>query len=99
MRICETLRARTDIDALYLHGIETFGEAATDAYIARLLDVFDLLQRFPAMARQRTEVDPPVRILPHEAHLIVYRADIEEISILRILPAQADWLHEMSISQ
>ncbi len=92
MRIRETGLARRDIDRLYLFGLNTYGEKSADAYVIRLLDKFGLICEHPEMARERLEVNPPVRVHPHEAHLIVYRSISNEILILRILPGGADWM-------
>lgn len=45
----------------------------------------------PESARERTEFDPPVRILPSASHLIVYRIATDHIAILRVLGGRQDW--------
>lgn len=48
-------------------------------------DTFKALSLNPAMAAERQDVDPPVRIHYHEKHLIVYRVDDSGILIIRVL--------------
>jgi len=95
VRIRESLLARRDIDQLYRYGIENFGEPIADAYVARLLNVFEFIARHPALARERSDISPPVRMHPHESHLVVYRSSPDEVEIVRVLPARADWVNRL----
>jgi toxin ParE1/3/4 len=83
MRIRESLAARRDIDLIFEHRVRHYGRQAATECILGLLNLFDLLARHPDMARERTNIRPPVRIQPYEAHLVI-----------RILPAQSDWATE-----
>ena len=94
MRLLETKAARADLDKIFLHSLKTYGEAAAGRYIGQLLDLYDLILSQPEMARQREEIDPPVRIHPYGAHLIVYRIGEGTVTIIRILPSAADWQNE-----
>ena len=75
---------------LILGALSAFGPLAIDFY----------LPAFPAMARLRAELSPPVHILPHGAHLVIYRplaGAVPRIEIIRILHAHQDltlWLAE-----
>lgn len=57
--------------------------------------MFELLAAHPALARQRWEIDPPVRFHPIEAHIIVYleRADAS-ILIIRVRHRREDWMND-----
>ncbi|MBL8556531.1 MAG: type II toxin-antitoxin system RelE/ParE family toxin [Phenylobacterium sp.] len=69
-----------------------FGEAQADRYLADLYDAFDLLAANPRIARDRTEFRRPVRVHPFKAHVIVYRADGDDVLILRLRHGREDWL-------
>ncbi|HVY33313.1 MAG TPA: type II toxin-antitoxin system RelE/ParE family toxin [Caulobacteraceae bacterium] len=85
-------KAEDDLIALYLVGAQTFGPAQAERYFAQLQDAFDFIAQFPKAAGERTEIDPPVRILPHKAHLIVYLIeDRDDVLILRIRHGSEDW--------
>jgi toxin ParE1/3/4 len=45
----------------------------------------------PHMARERAGFSPAVRLHPHQAHLIVYVAQGEDILIVRVLHGRQDW--------
>lgn len=68
-----TRRADQDTIDIYARGAADFGADRAERYHQGLLAAFDLLAENPHMARERTEFSPPVRLHPHEAHLIVYR--------------------------
>ena len=50
-----------------------------------------MLLRHPEMAREYTEIDPPVRLHPYRSHLIVYRIDADHLAVIRILHARQHW--------
>lgn len=53
--------------------------------------MFDTILEFPALARERTEFKPPVRVRRYQSHLIVYRLDDDHIHIIRVLHGHRDW--------
>ncbi len=87
-----TRKAEDDIIQLYLEGVRLFGTDQAENYHEELEQVFDLLADNPAMARERMEIDPPVRVHPHGSHLIVYLADdAGDILIVRVRHCHEDW--------
>jgi toxin ParE1/3/4 len=54
--------------------------------------LFDLIAATPRIARERNEIEPPVRIHPSKAHVIVYRVeDDEKIFVVRTRHGHEDW--------
>ena len=47
------------------------------------------------MARERTEVRPPVRLYTYMAHVIVYIIEDEDVLILRVLHGSSDWINAL----
>lgn len=43
------------------------------------------------MARERRELNPPMRLLPYHAHLIAYLVRDGDILIVRVLHGRQDW--------
>jgi toxin ParE1/3/4 len=48
------------------------------------------------MARERPEFEPPVRLHPYQAHMIVYIEDGAAILIVRVLHGRQDWERALS---
>lgn len=83
--------ADEDIIRLYVYGARMFGVVQAELYFADLMHCFDLLAERPLAARERPELDPPVRVHFHKAHIIAYLAKADEILIVRVLDGRQDW--------
>lgn len=79
--------AQVDLEKIWRHSALTWSVDQVDRYIDGLFGLFDLLADFPAMARERPEFRPPVRIHSHGAHMVIYRAQGEGVEIIRIVHA------------
>lgn len=77
--------AEADLSEIWIEGASTWGVAQAEHYADGLFALFDLLVEFPEIARERTEISPPVRIHPSGAHLVIYRREGQGIEIIRIL--------------
>lgn len=87
-----TRRAAADVIAIHCHGAARFGTAQADAYHDRLERAFALLAIHPYLARERTELVPPVRVHPVGAHVIVYRVEADgAVLIVRVRHGHEDW--------
>lgn len=87
-----TRAAADDLVAIFLEGLASFGPAQADSYHAGLEAVFEFLGEYPRAARQRDEIDPPVRGHPYKSHLVVYEiAPDDTVLILRIRHGREDW--------
>jgi len=86
-----TRGAEEDLEQIFRWGIEQFGANATERYLVELEMVFDHLVMFPGAARLRTDLKPPVRVYPQDAHVIVYEIEDDMIVILRVRSARENW--------
>jgi toxin ParE1/3/4 len=89
--------AKADLAKIWTEGAAEWGMDRADRYADGLFALFDLLARFPDMARVRTEFTPPVRIHPTGAHLVIYRQAGQGVEIIRLLHARQNlmaWLLE-----
>jgi toxin ParE1/3/4 len=77
--------AEADLSGIWLEGAASWGVERAERYADGLFALFDLLVEFPEIARERTELSPPVRIHPSGAHLVIYRHIEQGIEIIRIL--------------
>ncbi|MBR0555140.1 type II toxin-antitoxin system RelE/ParE family toxin [Ciceribacter sp. L1K23] len=84
--------AEEDIIAIAEHGISVFGRAQAKRYHTELLALLGLIGENPRMARERTEIVPPVRLLPFKAHLIVYVVEEDdEVFVVRVRHGRENW--------
>ena len=79
--------AEIDISDIWHHGAGNWGIEQADRYVDGLFALFDLLAQFPEMARERTEFLPPLRIHPSGVHLVIYRLEVQEVEIIRVMHA------------
>ena len=86
-----TGQAEQDFYDIYAESTRKFGEAQADKYLSDLLETISLIADHPQMARERSEVKPPVRVHPYQAHLIIYTVHAEHILVLRIPRGSRDW--------
>lgn len=92
-----TEEAASDIVEIYVYGAQTFGTVQAERYHAGLEIAFERIAAQPLLMRERTEIQPPVRVYPKDAHIIVYL--IEEsggVLIIRVLHHRQDWEHHLS---
>ncbi|NEI73591.1 type II toxin-antitoxin system RelE/ParE family toxin [Rhizobium lusitanum] len=90
-----SFEAEEDIIAIAEQGVRMFGAHQARRYHNDLFALLDLLAENPRIARERVEIDPPVRIHPFKAHLIVYRiAEDETVLVIRIRHGHEDWVSD-----
>jgi toxin ParE1/3/4 len=91
-----TRRADQDIVEIYMRGAAEFGVDQAERYHEGLVAAFSRLAESPHMARERTEFNPPVRLHPYRAHMIVYVERNDGILIVRVLHGRQDWERTLS---
>jgi toxin ParE1/3/4 len=89
-------QADEDIAEAYATGALHFGVPQAERYQNGLFDTFRTLAANPRMARERPEFEPPVRLHPYQAHIIVYIEDGAAILIVRVLHGRQDWERALS---
>lgn len=65
-----TERAEKDVDAILSYTMATWGEAQTDAYVAGLFHLIELISENPALGRVRSELADGLRSFPYREHLV-----------------------------
>jgi toxin ParE1/3/4 len=87
-----TESAKNDILAISVFTIETFGEAQARRYHQGLETAFRFLADNPEAARERFEIDPPIRAYPYQSHIIIYEINSDgDVIILRVVHGSSDW--------
>lgn len=87
-----TPAARADLAAIWRYGAGRWSEDRADLYLDALVTTFEIVAEFPAIARERAEFTPPVRIHPSGAHLVVYLTGAGGVTVLRVLHNRQDIL-------
>jgi toxin ParE1/3/4 len=80
--------AEADLTEILRYSVETFGAAVGEDYLRSFTEAFDLLRRHPLAGALRTEIEPPIRCLPHRRHRIFYDVEGDSVWIARAMDAQ-----------
>lgn len=86
-----TPRAEKDIEDIWIYTATEWSVHQAENYLDELEAALRRLCDQPLIARERTEVDPPVRLYPSGAHVILHRADQRYLGVIRILGARQNW--------
>lgn len=86
-----SVAAAQDVIEIHARSIELFGPRQADAYHDRLIEAFGLIAANPAIARERTEITPPVRVHPVGTHLVIYVESGPDVLVVRVRHAREDW--------
>ncbi|MEL0021394.1 MAG: type II toxin-antitoxin system RelE/ParE family toxin [Rickettsiales bacterium] len=82
--------AQKDIREIGLYTQREWGAVQRRKYLSGLEAQFETIAQNPFLAAERRELTPPVRILRHERHLIVFLIEDEGVLIVRVLHASMD---------
>ncbi|ODT16433.1 MAG: hypothetical protein ABS35_28385 [Kaistia sp. SCN 65-12] len=96
MRLRLTPDAQRDINDIFVYGVLTYGLAASDRYSSGLQDAIDRLAVYPMLGTAHDDITPPVRLLRHDSHHILYAIRDSELLVLRVLHGSVDWLSQLS---
>ena len=87
--------AEKDIIAILAEGSGRFGAKQVEQYTRVIENTLDFLSENPEAVRERDEINPPVRVYPFGAHLVVYTIQSNgDILVLRIRHAREDWTND-----
>lgn len=82
--------ADEDLQDIFNHTREAWGEAQAATYTHELFALFDLIANTPAIGRVRGELGEDIRSFPHGRHVVFFTAWHGEIAILRVLHGSRD---------
>ena len=89
-RIVKQALADQDLVDIWLYTFSEWGEKQADKCLDDMDSAIKLLAEQPLISRERTDLEPPVRIHHHGHHLIVYLALANGIRIIRVLHESMD---------
>jgi toxin ParE1/3/4 len=90
LRLALTPTARQDFRAILRYTREVWGERQRLIYGRRLDAAMDELTRYPNLGRTRDDLPSGMHALPVERHVIYYRVEGQEITVIRILHERMD---------
>jgi len=82
--------ARADLRAIRGFTEREWGAARRDRYLAAIRERFELLQRRPEVVAIRRDLGSDYRVLSVGRHLIIYRYNGIEVTIVRVLHQRVD---------
>lgn len=83
--------ARIDLSGIWDYTAEMWSPDQADAYLRGLGEKLKMLCDHPAIAREHTEIAPPIRLLSYRSHLIIYRIEENHVAIIRVVYKRQDW--------
>lgn len=86
-----TPAAQKDLAGIWDYTAGRWSADQAESYLNGLREVLETLVTFPEMARERAELDPPVRLHPYRSHLIVYRIEGDRLAVIRVLHMRQNW--------
>jgi toxin ParE1/3/4 len=89
-RLITQSQAEQDLLEIWLYTFNEWGAPQADTYLDELSAAMELLAEQPLICRERTELNPAVRIHHHAHHLIIYLVVQEGINIVRVLHESMD---------
>lgn len=92
MRVKHSPRAEADIEDIHVDLSLRLGTRKADLYLSGMQAVMEAVADDPLMARERTEVRPPVRLVPFGDHHIFYEVLGDDVVIVRVLHHSFDWM-------
>jgi toxin ParE1/3/4 len=76
--------ADADLMKIWIYGYWNFGEPLADAYTLKFAQLFEKLALFD-LGRIRPELGHRIYSLPFGQHIVIYRAEVDEVFIGRVL--------------
>lgn len=86
-----TPAAQQDLETIWRYTAERWSTVQADAYLDGLREALKTLLINPRIARERTELTPPVRIHPCRSHIIIYRIGPDHLTVVRVRHRHEDW--------
>ena len=87
-RLTISPQAEEDLRAIYVYGLERWGQAKSLAYLEEMKTFIWSLLELPFQGVKRPELKPHLFSKRLESHIVFYRVHIDKIDIARILHAR-----------
>ena len=78
-------RARRDLAGIWSYSAETWSAKRADEYIDAFDSAMSLINEFPSIARDASQIKPGLLRYEVGSHVIYFRVDKSSLTVLRIL--------------
>lgn len=86
-----TPAARADLEDIWHYSCSRWSEAQADQFVDDVYRTLQLISRNPGIGRLRREFKVHVRVHVHRGIVILYQAENDSVSVLRLLGGERDW--------
>lgn len=83
-------RAARDLEQIWVHTVETWGEDQAVRYVAQVRGAIDLLRVNPGLARTADDVRPGLRKFTVGSHVLYVRVGDGFLRLVRVLHGRMD---------
>jgi toxin ParE1/3/4 len=83
--------AQRDLENIWEFTALNWSSDQADVYLRGLADKLASLCENPSIARERTEIAPPVRLHPYKSHLVIHRVEEDHLVVIRIAHMRQRW--------
>ena len=82
--------AKSDLIDIAQYTFTNYGKQQVDTYLQTLYDAMELLTKNPKIGHSRNDISEGYEILNVESHLLIFKANDENMTIARILHKRQD---------
>lgn len=90
MRVELSTLAAADLEAIFIHGADRFGDATAEAYLRGFSEAFATIAEHPRIGALHDIVRPPIHSLSHGVHRIFYDVRDGRVVVQRVLHKAMD---------
>ena len=83
-------KAHSDLDAIWLYTVRTWGTAQAKDYLIALGGTIDILRVNPELGVSIEDIRPGYRRMTSGSHSIIYRIGVTDVEIIRFLHKSMD---------
>ncbi|MGX5803193.1 type II toxin-antitoxin system RelE/ParE family toxin [Bradyrhizobium sp. Arg314] len=84
-------KARRDLDGVWDDSLSQWGAERAEAYIRSIHSTMNLIDQFPAIARNASDIRPGLLKYSVGSHVVYLRMSEQSIDVVRILHQQMDY--------
>lgn len=91
LRVQYTREATEDLDRIWDYTEEVWSLEQAERYVTTIRDTILMLSDMPMIAKERTDLSPPLRMYPIAKHWVFFEVTGDTLTVIRILAQRQDW--------